>query len=225
MVFSDASAVSAAIETAQQHQTLKLMSASERERSLEDMLKNWDGRSPIWIFAYGSLIWNPEIAFDAKRCGVVHGYHRSLCLWSKVWRGTPEQPGLVLALDQGGSCQGVAYRIPTAQVRSELETIWRRELVTGAYEPRWLRVRPCGPCKDHGHERINAIGFVIRRNDPGYAGGLDLAQRLEILRTAKGANGSSADYLRATVHGLVEHGIADARLAALLQQLETEPAS
>jgi cation transport protein ChaC len=217
MEFAEAAAV---IDAARTHHAMRVMTDEERESSLEEILRGWDGETPLWVFAYGSLIWNPQFEFDAKRCVVVHGYHRSLCLWSKVWRGTPQQPGLVLALDRGGSCQGVAYRIPAQRVREELATLWKRELVTGAYSPRWLNVRGCGPCSAHGHELVTAIGFVIRREDPGYAGELDPAHLMEILRTARGVNGSSAEYLRSTVRGLVEHGIGDRHLTALVDRLE-----
>ncbi len=219
MVFSDATAVAAILGEVQQHHALKVMSDEEREHSLNQMLEGWNGKTPIWVFAYGSLVWNPEFEFDAKRCVVVHGYHRSLCMWSKVWRGTPEKPGLVLALDKGGSCQGLAYRISPAKVRRELGHLWRREQVTGAYSPRWLNARGCGSCSEHGHELIRAIAFVARRDDPGYAGALDNEHLLQILRTASGANGSSADYLRATVHGLAQNGLADPHLERLVEQL------
>jgi cation transport protein ChaC len=221
----DFSGAYAVIEAAKQDQSLCVLSDKERESSLDQILSNWDGTTPVWVFAYGSLVWNPQLEFDAKRCCVVHGYHRSLCLWSKVWRGTPARPGLVLALDRGGSCQGVAYRIPAAKVLPQLKTLWKRELVTGAYIPRWLNGRGCGPCSAHGHERITAVAFVIKRGDPGYAGELDASHLMEILRTARGVNGSSADYLRSTVRALAEHGIADRHLAALLQKLERSEAA
>jgi len=203
------------------HSELAFVSEEDRCQSLERMLERWNGRDAIWVFAYGSLIWNPDLDYDAKHCGIVHGYHRSLCMWSKVYRGTPEKPGLVLALDRGGCCQGVAYRLPATNVRRELTKLWKRELVTGAYEPRWLRVRPSGPCARSStpHEDLDALGFVIRRDGQGYAGKLDEATLFDTLCHARGLNGSSAEYLFATVESLAAHGLEDQRLASLADAL------
>jgi len=203
------------------HADLAFVSEQERCRSLERMLARWSGKEPVWVFAYGSLIWNPDFDYGDKHCGVVHGYHRSLCMWSRVYRGTPEKPGLVLALDRGGSCQGVAYRIDPHNVYSELTKLWKRELVTGAYEPRWMRVRPSGPCarSSRPHQEFEALAFVIRRDTDGYAGKLDLETLLTTLQQARGLNGSSAEYLFATVESLTAHGLEDHRLARLADLL------
>ena len=200
---------------------LPLVSEEERGDSLDRMLADWDGQQPVWVFAYGSLIWNPDIEYDDKHCAMVHGWHRSLCMWSRVYRGTPEHPGLVLALDRGGSCQGVAYRIRGAAVRRELTKLWRRELITGAYTPRWLKLRPCGPCAQSNvpHEHLTALGFVIDRNTAGYAGKLDSATLLKTVCSARGLNGSSAEYLFATVESLAAHGLEDHRLARIADQV------
>lgn len=202
-------------------------SDADRGMSLERMLCGWNGSDPVWVFAYGSLIWNPEIDYDAKHCGRVHGFHRSLCMWSHVYRGTPEAPGLVLALDRGGSCQGVAYRVPGARVRDELTKLWQREMVTGAYEPRWLRVRPCGPCARSStpHHDLDALGFVIRRGGHAYAGDLDEATLMDTLRRARGLKGTSAEYLFATVESLAAHGLADHRLSRLADRLAASMAA
>ena len=200
---------------------LAFVSDEDRCQSLERMLAGWNGCDPVWVFAYGSLIWNPDLDYDAKHCGIVHGFHRSLCLWSRVYRGTPDKPGLVLALDRGGSCQGVAFRVPGGIVRRELAKLWKRELVTGAYEPRWLKVRPCGPCARSTipHEDLNAIGFVIRREGSAYAGKLEEPTLLDTLRHARGLNGSSAEYLFATVESLSAHGLEDPRLEQIASRL------
>lgn len=202
---------------------LPVISDAERNASLERMLAGWNGSDPIWVFAYGSLIWNPDLEYDAKHCAIVHGFHRRLCMWSRVYRGTPSHPGLVLALDRGGSCQGVAYRLPADVVRPELTKLWKRELVTGAYEPRWLGTRACGPCASEspaaGPRASKALGFVVRRNTDGYAGRLDHPTLLTTLRSARGTNGSSADYLFATVEGLAAHGLEDHALATLADEV------
>ena len=107
-----------------------------------------------WVFAYGSLLWNPLFPFLESRRASVHGLHRRFCLWSLASRGKPDAPGLVLALDRGGSCRGVVYRLPAPCAIDELHLLWRREMVTGAYEPRWLNVEAEG-------RHVIALAFVV----------------------------------------------------------------
>lgn len=182
-----------------------------RDASLDGMLVDWTGRDPVWVFGYGSLIWHPEFTFDFKSRGLVYGYHRSLCLWSHLYRGTPEKPGLVLGLEPGGSVHGVAFRIPAAEAREHLRALWKRELFTGSYVPRWLEVR-IGSAEA---ERVKAIGFVMNRSAPGYAGALDRATMLDTVCTASGRKGTCAEYLLSTVRSLAEHQIHDHHLAQL----------
>ena len=191
---------------------------ADREASLEAMLAGHDVDTPVWVFGYGSLIWNPEFAFDRKARGRVFGYHRSLCLWSHVYRGTPERPGLVLGLERGGSVHGVAFRIPAPTVR-HLRALWKRELVTGSYLPRWLDVRLAPEAAGAAGETVRAIGFVIDRHDPGYAGTLDRHTLLETVCGAHGRNGSCADYVLFTVQSLAEHHIYDRHLATLAEEV------
>src|SRR5229473_1257029 len=99
------------------------------------------GTEPVWVFAYGSLMWNPEIAFAEARPGFLHGYHRSFCLYSRDYRGTPERPGLVLGLDRGGSCCGIVYRLPPGRVGETLDRIWAREMTGQVYRMRRVAVR------------------------------------------------------------------------------------
>src|SRR6476661_2514556 len=109
-----------------------------------------------WVFAYGSLLWNPLFPFAESRPASLHGLHRRFCLWSLASRGKPDAPGLVLGLDRGGSCRGVVYRLPAPCAIDELHLLWRREMVTGAYAPRWLHVESEG-------RPVIALGFVVRR--------------------------------------------------------------
>ena len=185
-----------------------------RAASLERMLRDWDRERPVWVFGYGSLIWHPAFAFDHKARGVVHGFHRSLCLWSNVYRGTPEHPGLVLGLESGGSVHGVAFRLPASSAHRSLQALWKRELDTGSYTPRWLGVRVHGV-----DEPITAIGFVMNRSAPGYAGGLDRSTLLDVVCSAHGRNGSCADYLLSTVRSLAEFSIDDRDLTRLAAEV------
>lgn len=174
--------------------------------SLTQTLAVWDGQSDLWVFAYGSLIWKPEMLVAEARNAKIFGFHRSLCLWSTVNRGTPDCPGLVLALDVGGSCQGVAYRVGAAHVGSEFMRLWKREMMRGSYRPTWLKAHTPGGS-------IHALSFVMNRHLPTYAGRLADHAVVEVLTRACGRCGSSADYVCRTVAALEERGLADERLA------------
>jgi glutathione-specific gamma-glutamylcyclotransferase len=183
--------------------------------SLTAMLKARPKGAGWWVFAYGSLLWNPLFPFAEARPAILRGLHRRFCLRSLASRGTPDQPGLVLGLDRGGACTGVAYRLPAPVAMDELHLLWRREMVVGAYRPRWVRVRS-------GEREIHALTFAVRHAHPQYAGRLSLDEEARVIAGAKGAFGSSLDYLERTRVALVTHGIIDpylegiaARVAAL----------
>jgi cation transport protein ChaC len=174
------------------------------EASLARVLQRWDGASPVWVFGYGSLIWNPDLAFDRRITARVHGYHRRLCLWSRINRGTPDCPGLVAGLDRGGSCAGVAYRVPGSEVTREFGRLWEREMFMGSYAPRWL------DCRLVDGTRQPALAFVVRRDAPNYAGRLSEGEILEVFRRGScGRFGTSLEYLVNTVQSLQEHGLRD----------------
>ncbi len=98
-------------------------------------------KGDVWVFGYGSLIWNPMVVHTERRRATVHGYHRGFYLYSRINRGSWDNPGLVLGLDRGGCCHGMVFRIPGHMVEQEFRLLWRREMLTGAYHPRWLRIR------------------------------------------------------------------------------------
>ncbi|MEN9559571.1 MAG: hypothetical protein RLZZ502_782 [Pseudomonadota bacterium] len=183
-----------------------LLSEQALRQSLDDTFRHWDQCSDVWLFGYGSLIWNPQITYTEKRLATLHGYHRSLCLWSQINRGTPQNPGLVLGLEAKGSCQGMVYRIPAAAVAEEMVLIWRREMLMGFYQPTWVKVETaCGEC-------LMALTFVVRIDAPGYAEDLNDAEVVRIMRSAKGRYGSCADYVCNTLTSLHENNIDDANL-------------
>ena len=184
----------------------------ELAASLADTLKRKPSGSAWWVFAYGSLLWNPLFPFEDAQPATLSGRHRRFCLWSLASRGTAAQPGLVLGLEQGGSCQGVVYRLPSGCAKDELALLWRREMVLGAYRPLWVTVR--------SHDKpLVALAFVVDRAHPQYTGKLTLAEQASVLASAAGAFGSSADYLEHARIALITHGIVDPyleRLAAMV---------
>jgi cation transport protein ChaC len=190
----------------------QLLSKADLDASISRALRAWDGSSDIWLFAYGSLIWNPQVKFEEQRVGTVHGYHRRFCLWSRINRGTPDRPGLVLGLDRGGCCGGLAYRIAAADVRAELRELWEREMLLGSYHPTWVNFRT-------GGKTLRTLGFVVNRGSSGYTGRLPESAMLEALQTACGRYGTCADYLLRTVDSLHALGIVDRQLLRLREQL------
>ena len=160
-----------------------------------------------WVFGYGSLLWNPLFPIAEARPATVHGLHRRFCLRSLASRGTRERPGLVLGLERGGACRGVAFRLPSALALDELHLLWRREMVVGSYRPAWIRVRA-------GERALTALAFAVRRDHPQYAA-LSMDEQADTIAHACGAFGSSCEYLTKTRSALAEHGIVDAYLERL----------
>lgn len=188
---------------------LVLLSETDRcESLLRTLARRPPG--PLWVFAYGSLIWNPAIKVTEARPGRVRGWHRSFCLSVIAGRGSPTQPGLVLGLDEGGNCDGIAYRIEEDDMPSELRILWRREMIAGSYIPRWIEVMARG-----GEIFGTAITFTINPSDKHYVGYLGLAETVSRLATACGKLGSSADYLTRTRDGLRCYGIHDEAIEEL----------
>src|SRR5271169_4697712 len=143
-----------------------LLSDAEIAASLQAILATHPPGQDVWLFGYGSLMWNPAMHFAESRPGRVRGWHRSYCLWAHMGRGSPEVPGLMLALDRGGSSTGMLFRFPAATARAELMLPWRREMFTGTYVARWVRV-------DSEGGPVRAASFVANRAYPRYAGRLD----------------------------------------------------
>ncbi len=176
---------------------------------LEDALRTWGGSSDLWVFGYASLIWKPEFDFDERRPALVHGWHRTLQMRSRVNRGTPDYPGLVCALVPGGSCRGFVYRIARVRAAAELEQLWLREMPTDVYDPKWLRCRTA-------EGSVDALAFTLSRNSPSHTGTLPDAQIIEILHRARGRYGSTLAYLVETATSLSGCGIRDRDIERLM---------
>lgn len=191
---------------------------AEIERSRHAMFGGKPPQEDVWLFGYGSLSWNPTIEFDAKLCGITHGYHRKFCLETRLGRGSPEQPGLVLGLDRGGSCRGLVFRIPGAKAEEELDLVWRREMISNAYRPTWLTVRTDA-------DPVRAIGFVMNRRHERYCGDKCDEQTADMIAAAGGFLGPCSDYLFNTVDHLAELGMPDAGLARLAKKVRARQAA
>jgi len=187
---------------------LRVLSDEELAASLGAMLEGVDLSHGVWVFGYGSLIWNPAFHFTDRVVGKIHGFHRRFCLWAHLGRGQPDRPGLMLGLERGGSCRGVAYRIAPEAALEELDIIWRREMIGGAYRPRWVRVyTPSGT--------VRAITFTINHAHERYARDLSDEEAARAIAGASGFLGACADYLINTVDHLAELGIHDRPLERL----------
>ena len=184
----------------------KLRTPEEIAAALDCLMLEHD-EGDLWLFGYGSLMWKPELDFAESRPALLNGWHRRFCLWQLRYRGSRTHPGLMLALDRGGSCRGVAYRIPRAEAWEALGKVLRREITVkpAANQPRWLPARVAGA-------RRPAIGFVVNRQIPAYVGRLPAEQAADLIATGCGHVGSCAEYLLNTVVKLQEHGIRDRNL-------------
>jgi cation transport protein ChaC len=197
----------------------RLMTEDERLASLRETLAIRP-LGDVWVFGYGSLVWNPAIDAVERRIARVDGWHRSFCLSITALRATPEQPGVMLSLDHGGSCHGLAFRLAPDAVERELRLLWRREMVISGYVPRWVQI------VDANDDHIGtAIAFTTDSTHPKYAGGLGEHCVAHRLATAAGSLGSGAEYLHRTYDGLQAAGISDlglGRLKRLVRKIQEE---
>jgi cation transport protein ChaC len=192
---------------------IRLLSKDEREANRRAVLSRLPAGEDLWVFGYGSLMWNPALDVAERRPARLRGWHRSFCLWIPAGRGTVENPGLMMALDRGGSCRGVALRIAAGLVESETKILWRREMIAGTYRPRWVPLHT-----EQGE--IAAVTFVVNPDHPLYAGRVPLAVQVRHLATAKGRIGRARDYLHNTVVHLDELGVSDGPLHRLLDRVD-----
>jgi glutathione-specific gamma-glutamylcyclotransferase len=169
----------------------------------------------LWVFAYGSLMWRPDFPYVERVEARLVGAHRALCVYSFVHRGTPERPGLVLGLDRGGACRGIAYRVPMAARTDTVAYLRAREQVTSVYResmrPVWLKGSP--------ERRVVALCFMIDRGHVQYAGRLSLEQQLHHVRQGHGQSGANRDYVIATVAALEQLGFRETELHLLAERL------
>ncbi|HEY1246838.1 MAG TPA: gamma-glutamylcyclotransferase [Hyphomicrobiaceae bacterium] len=166
----------------------------------------------LWVFAYGSLMWRPAFAYAEARRARVTGYRRGFCIFSVHHRGRPERLGLVLGLDRGGVCEGVAYRIAAADAAATRAYLRAREQVSGVYREALLPVE----LEQHPPVEVMALAYIVERAHPAYARRLPLRLQARLIRGAKGLSGANLDYLVSTVRHLHELGIRERELERLI---------
>ena len=187
---------------------MRAATPDDHAHAMDTLLGPERGHGEVWIFAYGSLIWKPACDFVDMRTGLVRGWHRAFCLgWNNRFRGSDANPGLMLALDRGGACNGVLYRLPSSNIDENMVKLLEREMgwLPSPFPPRWVNVKS-------GDRTIRAITFCIDRQSGRYVSGLSVEQIADMLATAVGSRGSMAEYLFATVQHLEDMGIHDPHL-------------
>ncbi len=199
--------------TGKEADSIRTMNSEELSDSVKQILKGVNLEKDVWVFGYGSLMWNPDFKLAEKRTGIVIGYHRSLCLKSMVYRGTPDYHGLVFGLDKGDRCQGMVYRITEENIHSEMEKIWEREMFAGTYIPTWVNVTT-------KQGAISAVTFVINHEHEHYIPELELEEIAERVVMAEGTCGTCHDYVQNTVKSLHLLGLRDPALEQLLTLIE-----
>lgn len=190
---------------------------AERDKSRWETLAQLPEGQDVWLYAYGSLIWSPMIEFAEQRHATLFGYHRQFSMWTKIGRGTPDCPGLTLALEPGGSSKGIAFRIPAKDAERELKIIWNREMIGGSYVPKIVKLRTA---KGSKRENVPAIAFIMNRAHENYAGKLDPALVAKTIAGAEGPLGKCEDYLFNTVTHLDELGLTDYKLSKLAKMVK-----
>jgi len=169
----------------------------------------------LWVFGYGSLMWRPGFPFEVQAPGLLQGAHRALCVYSIFYRGTRKQPGLVLGLDRGGACRGVAFRVRQGTEDETVAYLREREQITAVYRETYRNVR----LLDGSGRTVEELTYLADPNHEQYAGKLSLEEQLRIVRTRRGESGTNAEYVLNTVRHLEEEGVHDAVLAKLAARL------
>ncbi|CAB3785527.1 gamma-glutamylcyclotransferase [Paraburkholderia fynbosensis] len=191
------------------------------DASLAQTLRQRPNADDVWVFAYGSLMWNPISDFDSRRIATLHGWHRSFCIRMIAGRGTPEQPGRMLSLEAGGSTQGLALRLPGATLEEELRILWIREMVTGAYRPTWAALT-----LDDGTQ-LSAIAFVAEPDGSQYESDARVSAIAPSMAVATGLFGTNAEYVFKLQSALAECSLNDPyidELASELTRIGSRPA-
>lgn len=187
---------------------MSLLSDEEIATSRTACLADVGPTEDVWLFGYGSLMWKPEKEFAERRTARLLGWHRRFCLWQWQYRGSKSKPALMMALDRGGSCVGIVFRIAAPDVSQKLAKVWKREMMGKGYRPHWVRVQSEGTA-------LKAITFIADQRSYRYAGRLDESLVAKHIAAACGPNGPNAEYLLETLLHCQEIGIRDLMLLRL----------
>lgn len=200
-----------------------------RQQMVAEIIANAPVQNEFWVFAYGSLIWNPAILYDEKRTCTIKGFHRSFCFWTLLGRGSEEQPGLMMGLEPGGQCSGIAYRICADKLESEVDILFRREMLSYVYTPTWVSAS-CDASYDNSNtdsdskisaqDSIEVLAFVVDPKHERFCKDLDEQTMISTLATASGPLGRNCDYLFQLVENLSEIGFEDAAMIALADKVK-----
>lgn len=189
-----------------------LRSDEELEETLEQALRGHSPGEDLHVFGYGSLMWNPALHIVDSHLALVQGWHRRFCIRTLMARGSAERPGAMLALDRGGACVGLLMRITAPQVRDELKLLWRREMLAGSYEARWVSAWARG-------RKLRALTFVVRPDHERYIGALPLQEIAGLIRTGEGSLGNTRSYFDLTVQTLARLRIRDRGIERLRREV------
>ncbi|MEC7086325.1 MAG: gamma-glutamylcyclotransferase, partial [SAR324 cluster bacterium] len=165
--------------TGEQAESIRNYSMDQLKKDVREMLKSVDCQSGIWIFGYGSLMWNPDVRYSKIDTGMLLGYHRRLCLRSTIYRGAPEQPGLVMGLAPGGTCHGRIFFIPRENFSPDLLLLWDREMLAGTYLPKWVKIQ-------NASETVDALTFIANPTHKDYLPHGDLKEIAMMVSRARG---------------------------------------
>ena len=181
---------------------------------MKDLADQHDGED-LWVFGYGSLMWRPGFDFVERVPARLIGLHRALCVYSFVHRGTPTRPGLVLGLDRGGMCRGIAFRVAAGGRGETIAYLRAREQVTTVYLETWRRIA----LEEHARRQVRALCFVVDRSHVQYAGRLTLAESVHHVRQGHGSSGANRDYVLETVQALEALGYRETELHLIAERL------
>jgi len=192
-----------------------LMSDEVREKLVADTIANAPDNNSFRIFAYGSLIWNPAIEFEASYKCTIQGYHRSFCFWTVLGRGSEDCPGLMMGLEPGGHCDGIAYSISAEHLHTELDILFRREMLSNVYKPTWVKAR----YHDETDIGDDMLTFVVDPENQRFCGELNESAVVDTLSQAIGPLGRNCDYLYQLVDHLNELGFEDPAMTELAKKV------
>jgi cation transport protein ChaC len=190
-----------------------LLTPEQRHASLQMTLAKRPDNSPVWIFGYGSLMWNPVFEAEELRPASLPGWHRAFCLRLIAGRGTVAQPGRMLALKAGGRTTGLAFRLSETSLHEELELLWKREMLTGCYIPTWSELTL------DGDQKVTALAFVMDPHHPFYEADTRTQVIAPLIACASGPLGTNAQYLFALEHELKNYGMHDECMSELVHRV------